>query len=113
MEKKYGTEKLTSWTWDSESCLPEAESLQIVYERVVPYFEQKVMPSVKEEKNVIICAHQGSLRALVKYVEGISDERIREVWFSTGELVVYRFSDGVLTRERRNASPGATKSSLF
>jgi len=99
MEEKYGAEKFVSWSWDQEARLPEAESLQEVYERVVPYFEQKVMPSIKEEKNVIICAHQGSLRALVKYLEGISDERIREVWFSTGELVFYRFSDGVLIRE--------------
>lgn len=105
MEEKYGAEKLASWTWDSESCIPEAESLQTVYERVVPYFEQKVMPSVKEEKNVIICAHQGSLRALVKYIEGFSDEGIREVRFSTGELVVYRFSDGVLTRESAEMNP--------
>lgn len=99
MEKKYGAEKLASWKWDLESRLPEAESLQEVYERAVPYFEQKVVPLLKEGKNVIICAHQGSLRALVKYIEGISDEGIKEVRFSTGELVVYRFSDGVLTRE--------------
>jgi len=100
MEEKYGAERLASWTWDLESRLPEAESLQEVYERVVPYFEQKVMPSVKEEKNVIVCAHQGSLRALVKYIEGISDENIREVRFSTGEFIVYRFSEGGLTREK-------------
>jgi len=99
MQEKYGAEKFVSWKWDVKSGLPEAESLQTVYERVVPYFEQKVMPSVKEEKNVIICGHQGSLRALVKYIEDISDERIKEVWFPTGELVVYRFSDGMLTRE--------------
>jgi 2,3-bisphosphoglycerate-dependent phosphoglycerate mutase len=99
MEEKYGAEKLASWTWDLNSCLPKAESLQTVYDRVVPYFEQKVLPSVKEEKNVIICGHQGSLRALVKYIEGIPYERIMEVSFSTGELVIYRFSDGVLTRE--------------
>jgi 2,3-bisphosphoglycerate-dependent phosphoglycerate mutase len=98
MEEKYGAERFVSWTWDQESRIPEAESLQEVYGRVVPYFEQKVMPSVKEGKNVIICAHQGSIRALVKYIEGISDGGIREVRFSTGEIVVYRFSDGVLTR---------------
>jgi 2,3-bisphosphoglycerate-dependent phosphoglycerate mutase len=99
MKEKYGAEKFGSWNWEPESRLPEAESLQEVYERAVPYFEQKVMPSIKDDKNVIICAHQGSLRALVKYIEGISVERIREFWFSTGELVFYRYSDGVLIRE--------------
>jgi len=98
MEEKYGAEKLAYWTW-KESCLPEAESLKDVYERAVPYFEQKVLPAIKEEKNVIVCAHQGSLKALVRYIESISDEGIREVRFSTGELVVYRFSEGGLTRK--------------
>jgi len=39
---------------------------------------QKVLPAIKEEKNVIICAHRGSMRALVKYIENISDKDLRE-----------------------------------
>jgi len=109
MEEKYGAEKIAYWMWNFDSCLPEAESLKDVYERVVPYFEQKVLPSVKEEKNVIVCAHQGSLKALVKYIEGISDEGIREVRFSTGELVVYRFSEERLTREKVELNPQTNK----
>jgi 2,3-bisphosphoglycerate-dependent phosphoglycerate mutase len=98
MEEKYGAKRFASWTWDVESRVPEAESLQEVYERVIPYFEQKVIPSLKAEKNVIVCAHQGSLRALVKHIEGISDEDIMEVKFSTGEFVIYRLSEGRLIR---------------
>jgi 2,3-bisphosphoglycerate-dependent phosphoglycerate mutase len=60
---------------------------------------QKVLPAIKEEKNVIICAHQGSLRALVKYIEDISDKDIRGISFFTGELATYRFSDGSLVRK--------------
>jgi 2,3-bisphosphoglycerate-dependent phosphoglycerate mutase len=48
---------------------------------------------------VIICAHQGSLRALVKYIENISDEDIIGIRFSTGELATYRFSEGRLVKE--------------
>lgn len=102
MEEKYGAERLTSWTWDLESRIPEAESLQEVYERVIPYFEKKVIPLLKAEKNVIVCAHQGSLRALVKSIEGISDENIMEIKFSTGEFVIYRFSKGKLTKEKND-----------
>lgn len=102
MEKIYGAERLASWTWDLDSRIPEAESLQEVYERVVPYFEQNIMPSLKEEKNVIVCAHQGSLRALVKHIEGISDKNIMEVKFSTGEFVIYLFSEGKLTKEKND-----------
>ena len=75
------------------------ESLKAVYERVVPDFEQKILPAVKEEKNVIICAHQGSLRALVKYIEDISNKDLREIRFTTGELVTYRFFEGELVKE--------------
>jgi 2,3-bisphosphoglycerate-dependent phosphoglycerate mutase len=72
MEEKYGPENLASWRWDFEPGPPKGGSPKALYERVVPYFEQKIMPALKEEKNVIICAHQGSLRALVKYIEDIS-----------------------------------------
>lgn len=109
MEEKYGTEKLASWRWNFEPGPPEGESLKAVYERAVPYFEQKILPAVKEGKNVLVCAHQSSLRALVKYVEGISDEGIREVKFSTGELAIYRFSEGRLVRENAEISPETKK----
>jgi len=105
MEEKYGAEQLSSWRWDFEPGPPEGESLKAVYERAVPYFEQKILPAVREGKNVLVCAHQSSLRALVKYVEGISDEGIREVRFSTGELAIYRFSEGRLVRANAEMSP--------
>ena len=99
MEEKYGIEKVTSWHWDFEPGPPEGESLKAVYKRAVIYFEQKVMPALKEDENVIICAHQGSLRALVKYIEDISDKNIKEARFSTGEFVVYNFLEGTLVKE--------------
>jgi 2,3-bisphosphoglycerate-dependent phosphoglycerate mutase len=99
IEEKYGPEKLASWRWDFEPGPPKGESLKAVYERAVPYFVQKVLPAIKEEKNVIICAHQGSLRALVKYIENISDKDIRGISFSTGELATYRFLDSSLVKE--------------
>lgn len=109
MEEKYGAKKLASWRWDFEPGPPEGESLKAVYERAVPYFEQKILPAVKEGENVLVCAHQSSLRALVKYVEGISNEGIREVRFSTGELAIYRFLEGRLVRENSEMSPEAKR----
>ena len=99
MGEKYGEKKLVSWDLDFEPGFPGGESLRAVYERVVPYFKQKVLPALKERKNVIICAHQSSLRALVKYIENISDKDIREVTFSIGELVAYKFSEDRLVKE--------------
>lgn len=105
MEEKYGAEKISSWRWNFEPGPPEGESLKNVYERAVPYFEQNILPAVKDGKNVLVCAHQSSLRAFVKYIENISDEGIREVRFSTGELVIYRFSEGELVRENAEIGP--------
>jgi 2,3-bisphosphoglycerate-dependent phosphoglycerate mutase len=104
MEERYGAEKLSSWRWNFEPGPPEGESLKVVYERAVPYFEENILPAVKAGKNVLVCAHQSSLRALVKYIEGISDEDIREVRFSTGELAIYRYSEGKLIRENAEMS---------
>lgn len=99
MIEKYGEEKVSSWRWSFEPGPPEGESLKNVYERAVPYFKQKILPAVNKGKNVLVCAHQSSLRALVKYIEDISDEGISDVRFSTGELVIYRLSEGKLVRE--------------
>jgi len=99
MEEKYGTEKLTSWDLDFKPGLLEGESLRVVYERAVPYFKKEVLPAIKNGKNVIVCAHQSSLRALVKYIEEISDNNIKDVGFSTGEIVRYQFLEGRLVKE--------------
>ncbi len=48
---------------------------------------------------MIICAHRGSRRALVKYIENIADKNIREIRFTVGELVTYRFLIGELVKE--------------
>lgn len=105
MIEKYGEENVSSWRWNFEPGPPEGESLKNVYERAVPYFKQEILPAVKEGKNVLVCAHQSSLRALVKYIEDISDEGIREVRFSIGELIVYSFSEGRLVREAAGINP--------
>jgi len=99
MEEKYGTEMVAFWSCNFETGPPDGESLKVVYERAVSYFMQKIMPAVKDGKNVIVCAHQGSLRALVKYIEDIPDKDIMDVNFSTGELVAYNFSEGRLVKE--------------
>ena len=99
MEEKYGVEKIALWRLGFETGPPDGESLKVVYERAVSYFVQKVMPAIKDGKNVIVCAHQGSLRALVKYIENIPDKDIMDVNFSTGGLVAYNFSEGRLVKE--------------
>ena len=81
--------------------LPLCESLKDTIARVVPYFEGVIKPEMIDGKRVIIAAHGNSLRALVKYLENISDEDILEVNIPTGVPLVYELDDNfkVISKE--------------
>ena len=87
--------------WDYP--IPEGESLKDVYARVVPYYEKEILPFLKAGKRVLVSAHGNSLRALIKYLDKISDEDISNVELATGEIVLYRIdsSGRVLSHEKR------------
>ena len=73
--------------------VPGGENLKVTLERVMPLWEDEIAPKLLDGKNVIIAAHGNSLRALSKYIEGISDEDIINLEMATGEPVVYDFDD--------------------
>ena len=73
------------------SMLPATESLKTTLERVRPYWEQRILPQLDQGKNVLIAAHGNSLRALVKMLEGISDDDITEFNIPTGAPRIYEF----------------------
>ena len=68
---------------------PHGESLKMVYERAVPFFLKEILPKVKEGKNVLVVAHGNSLRAIMKYIENISDEDIKNVEMPFGGIYIY------------------------
>jgi 2,3-bisphosphoglycerate-dependent phosphoglycerate mutase len=72
--------------------LPLTESLKDVQKRLLPYWKSEIMPEVKAEKKVLICAHGNSLRALVKYLDNISDKKIENVNIPTGVPLVYELN---------------------
>lgn len=69
--------------------LPLTESLKLTVDRVVPYWEQVIAPEIKAGRRLIIAAHGNSLRALVKYLDGISDDEITGLNIPTGVPLVY------------------------
>ena len=69
--------------------LPACESLKITIERMMPYWFSVIGPTVKSGQRVLISAHGNSLRALVKYLDKISDEAIPELNIPTGIPLVY------------------------
>ncbi len=72
-----------------ENDLPLAESLKDTYNRFLPYWREVIAPMIKSGKRVIISAHGNSLRALVKYLDEISDEDIAKLNIPTGIPLVY------------------------
>jgi 2,3-bisphosphoglycerate-dependent phosphoglycerate mutase len=74
---------------------PGAEALKQTVERVVPYFQQEIMPKVAAGKKILIAAHGNSLRALVKYLDAISDEDIIKYNIPTGIPLVFELDDGM------------------
>lgn len=73
--------------------LPLTECLRDTVERFLPYWRGVIAPTVKSGKRVIIAAHGNSLRALVKYLDNISDERIVHLNIPTGIPLVYHLDD--------------------
>jgi len=69
--------------------LPASEALKHTVDRFLPYWFDQIVPSIKAGKKVLICAHGNSLRALVKHLDGVSEEDILELNIPTGIPLVY------------------------
>ena len=80
---------------EDKSVLPLCESLKTTIERVVPFYESEVVPQIKAGKRILIAAHGNSLRALVKYLDKMSDDEIVNVNIPTGVPLVYTFDDNL------------------
>jgi 2,3-bisphosphoglycerate-dependent phosphoglycerate mutase len=81
-----------------EEELPCTESLKDTLNRVLPYWNNAIAPSLREDKTILISAHGNSLRALVKYLDNVSDENIMELNIPTGVPLVYELDDDLRAR---------------
>jgi 2,3-bisphosphoglycerate-dependent phosphoglycerate mutase len=111
VKEKYGEEQWMKWRRAWNEPIPNGETLKMVYERIVPYYQNTILPYLKEGKNVLISAHGNSLRSLVKYLENISDADIEHLEIGLGEVYVYTIdNDGKITnKEIRASNPNAGK----
>ena len=72
---------------------PKSEALKNTVERVVPYYQAEIAPKIRDGKRLIIAAHGNSLRALVKYLDTISDEDIVHRNIPTGIPLIYELGE--------------------
>jgi 2,3-bisphosphoglycerate-dependent phosphoglycerate mutase len=83
--------------------MPATECLADVVARFLPYWESAVVPDLRAGKAVLLAAHGNSLRALVKHLDGISDEAIAGLNIPTGIPLLYDLDDDL-----RPTAPGGT-----
>ncbi len=76
--------------------LPRTESLKLVIDRLLPYWEDEIVPDLRAGNTVLVTAHGNSLRGLVKHLDGISDADIAELNIPTGIPLVYRLGEDMM-----------------
>lgn len=70
---------------------PVGESLQMAYDRLMPYWQDQIAPRLLSGHNQLVVAHGSTLRALIKYIERIDDVAIDQLEVPNGEPIVYQF----------------------
>ena len=98
----HGAEQVHIWRRSFDVPPPGGESLKMNAERTIPYFEEEILPDLKEGKNVLVSAHGNSLRSIVMHIESISPQDIVSVEIATGTPRFYDFdqdSNNLVIRE--------------
>jgi 2,3-bisphosphoglycerate-dependent phosphoglycerate mutase len=87
--------------------LPATECLRDVVERMLPYWHDDIVPDLRMGRVVLVAAHGNSLRALVKHLDGLSDEEVAGLNIPTGQPLVYELDDRMRRVDARYLDPAA------
>jgi 2,3-bisphosphoglycerate-dependent phosphoglycerate mutase len=80
--------------------VPHTESLKDTIARAVPYYESEIASALSQGKRVLVVAHGNSLRGIIKYLSGISDDDIVGLEIPTGQPIVYELGDDLAVERR-------------
>jgi 2,3-bisphosphoglycerate-dependent phosphoglycerate mutase len=87
--KKWGEDQVHKWRRSFDIAPPGGESLKMTAERVLPYFEEKILPLLKENLEIIVAAHGNSLRALVMQLDKLNSDDVVKLEIPTGMPICY------------------------
>lgn len=90
---KVGEAEFNSIRRDWDHPVPNGETLKDVYERTIPFYLNVILPKLKEGKDVLVVSHGNAIRALIKFMEDISDEDIASVEMPFGTVIEYDVAD--------------------
>jgi 2,3-bisphosphoglycerate-dependent phosphoglycerate mutase len=107
IKEKIGEEEFIKLRRSWDYPIHQGESLKQVYERVIPYYKEEILPKLEKGETILIAAHGNSLRALIKYLDHIPDADIAKVELATGEAVIYEInSDGSIQSKKEIKTSG-------
>ena len=98
--EKWGEEQVLIWRRSYDVPPPGGESLKDTAARTLPYYEDVILPFVKEGETVLVAAHGNSLRSMVMVIEKMTPEQILKRELATGEPVVYRITKSGKLKEK-------------
>ena len=97
--ERWGEDQVHIWRRSYDTPPPGGESLKDTATRVLPYFEEVILPSLVAGKNILVAAHGNSLRALIMKIESISSVDIVKLEIDTGKPICFSCEDGKVTRD--------------
>ena len=89
--KKWGEAQVHIWRRSYDVPPPGGESLKDTAERVLPYFNNFILPKIMQGKNILVAAHGNSLRSLVMHLDNLSKEEVIALEIPTGAPIIYSF----------------------
>jgi len=93
VEKEIGAEAFEHMRRDWDYPIPHGETLKMVYDRIVPFYCDTVLPLLWAGHKVLIVSHGNALRALMMYMESVPPERAAEEEMLFGSVVIYKVDD--------------------
>ncbi|MFW5798275.1 MAG: 2,3-bisphosphoglycerate-dependent phosphoglycerate mutase [Planctomycetota bacterium] len=98
--ERVGAEQVQRWRRSYDTAPPNGESLKDTIERVLPYFNDEILPCVKQGETVLVSAHGNSLRGLVMQLDQLSEDEVVGLEIPTGQPLVYHIDEnGAIEKE--------------
>jgi 2,3-bisphosphoglycerate-dependent phosphoglycerate mutase len=79
----------------TERELPLTENLAETIDRVLPFWNEFIVPEIKKDQKVIVCGHGNSLRSLIQYIDHLTDEQVTQLDIPTGVPLIYELNEGL------------------
>lgn len=100
--EKYGAEQVQIWRRSFDVPPPNGESLEMTAARTIPYFEETIVPYLKQGLNVLVSAHGNSLRSIMMDLDGLNKEQVVKLELATGIPIIYEYENQKFTKQPIN-----------